>query len=245
MTTLRPVGRPPGGVVRGFTRFAVAALAAGLVAACSGDGGRDVGAIEPTSEPTTDAGVEPTEPEDPYAIPDEIDVAYVQSVTDEVLAVGRAPVLEAFRTGPHSFPPDDLMAAIRAMYSPQLTVELLSHYAGQLSDAQLVAERLDELENQTATGWTVRELERADEDCIIVAFDYPEGGAEEGGRAVLLAGYDERDVEDLNPTPWVLDRNGPRSLFTEGELEERCTVDQQAEIDRMDDGSDQAPEASP
>ncbi len=212
-----------------------------MLAACSGGDEPEVRAIEPTSEPT-EAAPEPTEPEDPYAIPDEIDVDYVQAVVDAVLPIYREPELEAFRTAPHTMPPDPLMAAVRAMYSPDLRVEQLTYYAGALGDADIAAARAEDIANLPEGGWTVTELVRADDTCIVAAIEFPEGGSPEGGHAVLLSGYDDADPNDLNPTPWVLDRSGPASLFPLEELEARCEAEQLA--DDPDEGDDDVGQAA-
>lgn len=75
------------------------ALAALLIAGCS-DGSSDTGAItgpdddeqsapepepEPDDEPDEPEEPEPDEPDDPFAVPDEIDEAYVEAVVNEIL----------------------------------------------------------------------------------------------------------------------------------------------------------------
>jgi hypothetical protein len=222
--------------MRGYARVAAAVLGAAVLAACS-SGDSDVQAIEPTSEPTPQASPEPTEPEDPYAIPDEIDVAYVQSVLDVLVPLPDTPIEEALRTAPHDLPPDEMTRAIQASHSPDASAELLVAYNVILADAELAQDELADLSGSPSV-WTVREIETARTDCIVFTFDYPSGaGGEDGAVGVLLAGHEDRDPGDRNPTPWVIDRTNFVENQSPAELEARCDVDQSG---ADDDGGEAA-----
>ncbi len=183
-------------------------------------------AIEPTAEPTEEPTPEPTEPEDPYAIPDVIDVEYVQSVIDAVLPISVEPELEAYRTAPHQIPPPELHEAVRASYSPDQTVNIMVGYIDELFDEERAAQAAASAEAAPEPRWSVTGLEVAEPTCIVFTFEYPEGGPEEGGRAALLTGYDARDTAELNPTPWVIDTNGPADVYPPEDVAARCTAEQ-------------------
>jgi hypothetical protein len=102
LTGLRVIWFPPGTLAgagfasgtseeRDVRRGLATTLAAGLlVVACSGGDDADPLALEATPEPTPTAAenAEPDdEPEDPYAVPDEIDEAYVERVINAILEV--------------------------------------------------------------------------------------------------------------------------------------------------------------
>jgi hypothetical protein len=231
--------------VRGTTRWSATLLAGVLVlAGCGGDDDAPQ-AIEPTSEPTepeepeTPEPEEPDEPEDPFAIPDDIDVAYVQSVVDVLVPLLEEPLLDALASAPHDLPPDPLQRAIQATHSPEASAGLLAGYAGVLSDGEVAQAQLAELED-SVFGWDVREIAVERDRCLVVAFDYRSAdgdGASDAGDAyaVLLEGFEDRDPQDLNPTPWVIDRTNFTENTTPEELADRCDVDQAGELDELEE----------
>jgi hypothetical protein len=214
---------------------AVAAVAV-LLAGCAGDD-PEPQAIEPTAEPTPDETApveEPTEEADPYAVPDEIDVAYVQSVVDVVVPLLEDPLRDALTSAPHDLPPDPLRQVIQATHSPDASAALLAAYAGILSDAEVAQEQLAALDG-APSGWDVREVAVERDGCLVVGFDYRSGeGGAGGAYAVLLQGYEDRDPQGVNPTPWVVDRTNFAENTTPDELAARCDVDQTGDGDQDD-----------
>jgi hypothetical protein len=67
-------------------RLSATLAAAALVAACADDGPDRAGAdVEETGAGESDEPADPAAPEDPFAIPDEIDEEYTQCVLDELM----------------------------------------------------------------------------------------------------------------------------------------------------------------
>jgi hypothetical protein len=228
--------------VRGTARWGAALAAAALVVAgCGGDDGSPQ-AIEPAAEPSevdeseVDETEEPEEPDDPYAIPDEIDVAYVQSVVDAIVAVPQDPLLEAYRTAPHTLAPQALIDALRATRSPEEAATSFARYSDNLSDAEVSAAEAEFLADSAPLRWEVLEVEVGRDDCIVARFAYPETADIAEGRTALIRSVDGRDPGGLNPTPWLVDRAGPTDSVTAEELEARCGIDQFAEIEEEADG---------
>lgn len=219
------------------------ALIAGalLLSACGGEEGPQ--AIEPTetTDGDDDGDPPPPEPEDPFAIPDDpddIDVTYAQAVVDELVPAADGPLRRALQTAPHPFPPDDLLRAIQATYSPDAAAPLVAAYAQLLGDEETAAERLA---NDAVSGWVVRDLHLARQDCIVLTFEFASGVGDDGGVAgVLLAGYGDRDPDGLNPTPWVIDQTNFVENQAPEDLEGRCDAEQDEDLDIPDDGEDQA-----
>jgi hypothetical protein len=234
--------------VRGTTRWSAALLAGVLVlAGCGGDDDAPQ-AIEPTSEPTEEPEEpeapepeEPDEPEDPYAIPDDIDVAYVQSVVDVIVGVPDEPLLEAYRTAPHSLAPQPVIDALRATRSPEEAATSFALYSDWLADEEIAAAEAAFLEDAPPLRWEVLDVEVGREDCIVARFAFPEGADVPEGRTTLIRSPDDgRDPGGLNPTPWLIDRTGPSDSLTTEELEERCGIDQFAELEEEADVGDEA-----
>jgi hypothetical protein len=236
--------------VRTTTRWRATLLAGALV--LSGCGGDDDApqAIEPTSEPTETGPeadepevAEPDEPEDPFAIRDDIDVAYVQSVVDATLAVPQEPLLEAYRTAPHTIAPQPLIDALRATRSPEEAASTFARYSSNLSDEDVSAAEAAILEDRAPLRWEVLEVEVGRDDCIVARFAYPDTADFPEGRTVLIRGREGRDPGGLNPTPWLIDRTGPTDNVSTDELEERCAIDQFAELEEETDGDVDATDA--
>lgn len=198
-------------------RCAVAAVGAvAVLTACSGDDGTGVQPILPSDDPAeaedTDdadaAGDEPAE-DDPFAIPDEITVEYVQVVVDEILARSSEAERDALDQAPLDGTPDELIASIRAHHSADESVAYLAELEVLLADPEAAQARL---ESGRDPRWTVTEIAHEEAGCVIIDFDYREGAAAESGRQVLHVKSDARDPEGRNPTPWVLDRGGPLGI---------------------------------
>lgn len=221
--------------LRGRT-VALGAIVA-LVVACSGGGGD--GAPTPIAGPADEPNVTleddlpeggPAAPDegssaDPYAVPDEITVDYVQTVLDELLPLWTDTEAEALDQAPLDEAPTDLRGASRAIRSPDESALYLISLEPVLRDVAEAERRRADLRTPQ---WQATEVAHGTDDCIVVDFDYPPGAAAESGRQVLLSKADERDPAGINPTPWVLDRGGPLGVdvFDDlAEVIERCDAE--------------------
>lgn len=223
-----------------MTRTAAAStLLVGLLvlAGCRGDSD-EPRAIERTSPPATEPSEPedpPTDSDDPYAVPDDVDVVYAQSVVDVLLDATQGPLLDAFRTAPHPVAPSDVADALRATQTPQQAATTFAYYSELMSDEAVAAEELAFLEANPPT-WEVLEVEVAQTNCIVVRFAYPESADVSEGRVVLILDEREPDANGVNPTPWLRDRVEPADTTGVAELEQRCAVDHFAEPDDLDTG---------
>jgi hypothetical protein len=227
-------------------------LAAGLIlAACSGaedDGDLlDLQATpEPTEEATEDPEPEPeeeAEPDDPYAVPDEIDEAYVESVINAILEVQD----------------DALRGALRQDQGQNLSAELTGLVFATSTGAQRQAtlERLQTYIDDPATrgnllpvdemGRTYFHPERlvhteADRCIIVIGFwenseVSSEPRADDDFVAFSLARKpSDAEVSEGNPTPWqwqdnaaMVDGGGPIPPDSWDELDYGAALDHSCE----------------
>lgn len=216
-----------------------------LIVGCSDDGGGVTPIDDPPTEPDGTAPDEPTDPEpedqaadDPFAVPDEITVDYVQSVVDELLPLWIDAEAQALEEAPTEAAPRELQDTSRAIRSPDESALYLISIEPVLRDVADAEERADGLRTPQ---WTVTSIAHEADGCLIVDFDYPPGAEADSGRQVLLDKVAERDPEGRNPTPWVLDRGGPLGVGAFDDLDqviERCDAERVV-TDDVDEGDDQ------
>ena len=189
------------------TSVALALTVAMLLSAC--DGGTDFEPIggdqEPSdpAEPADEPEPEPEpEPEDPFAVPDEIDVAYAQRVFDELFRVqGDAYRLSFEQREGTEFVPEDALELLRSISV----------------DEEEFAERAQLLQNALDRGFSgirtpiadrsfeVSSLARADGDCLVAEGDVDfRVTSEEPTMDVVPHSYAlHRDETAANATGWV------------------------------------------
>jgi hypothetical protein len=191
-------------------------LAAGLIlTACSGaeDDG-DLLDLQATPEPTEEATEDPEpeeepEPDDPYAVPDEIDEAYVENVINAILEVRS----EVLRGALQQEQGENLAAELMALHFA--TTEGTQRATG-LETFQRYIDEPDSRENFLAvddlgtTTFRPELLVHAEPDqCIIVVGFWDNSQivenprAEEDFVAFSLSRVDESsEASEGNPTPW-------------------------------------------
>jgi hypothetical protein len=197
-------------------RIAVLLAAALLLFACGEDEADEVEPI-PDDNPSAAEDEEPEEPQDPFAIPDEIDEEYVQLVLDELLPMVDRAEQQAVDEAPSTMPPDETIEIFRATYSPAMAVALLTSLSVAVASESSAEELATELEEYGRTRWIVTELGEPTDACVPFHFEYEFTGTEtdQTGIGTIVQPEGERDPEGHNPTPWVMGLNG-----VEGQLDE-------------------------
>lgn len=188
------------------TRVALALTVAMLLSAC--DGGTDFEPIggdqEPSdpAEPADEPEPEPEpEPEDPFAVPDEIDVAYAQRVFDELFRIeGDAFRIAYDRREDSEFVPNDALDLLRSVSSDD------DYFARRAAAVQ--AELDDDFGQRRIPladrPFEVEELTRADGSCIVADGDVDfRVTSEDPARDVVPHSYALHRDEDANATGWV------------------------------------------
>jgi hypothetical protein len=198
------------------TAVLIASLAVAL-AACGGDDD-----VEPIAEPTPTETAAPTEeptpeepdetedpePDDPFAIPDEIDEPYVQSVLDELFALRTQALKAAVEANGQPSLSEDAARFVGASHEGPLRLTLVE----QLQDVQ-AADNVDAVFlNPSDMGqerFALDRLMRAESGCI-VAVGFIDSSEVSGGEpntetysAISLSPADSQPA-GLNPTPWLL-----------------------------------------
>jgi hypothetical protein len=204
--------------------------AAALLAACSGTADDDLLELQATEEPAVSAE-EPdpspspeddADPEDPYAVPDVIDEAYVEGVINAILEVRTEILRGALQQQPGDNLDTDLLALLFATTEGRQRAADLETFQGYIDDpdtrggllspdamgsTQFVAEALIHSEPEAcviAVGrWDRREIStRADSDELVI---------------FSLSRILQPDaISPGNPTPWQWRDNG-LMVDTEGE----------------------------
>lgn len=179
---------------------AAVAVVTALVACSPAEEPRGPAAPPPTAAATTEAS--PTPSEDPYAIPDEIDEAYVEKVLEalsENYAAAAREVAEAEEVTPEA------RDYIEAIYTPDGAKAPIRQYADVARGGSIAFTR-----DATAAEITVERLESANEDCIFVLVVQDPSSLftteVEPFEAYyhLVAETPQDSLRDLNPTPWVI-----------------------------------------
>ncbi len=206
-------------------------LVAALAVVASACGSDPESAPTPTPRPSTASPTSeretasPTSTDssaaDPYVVPDEIDVAYVQTVVDELDPVW-GEMMDAFAEAESLEAPAGVERAA-ALFTPSWASQYLQLVQdGNEADPAGWDAYADPVGAPTTT---VRELVRADEQCVVarVLRDQSAVFAEGGGDPdpswfVLRRVEDDQPPADLNPTPWRIafdgytpDRDEPRA----------------------------------
>lgn len=94
-------------------------LATAVMAAC-GDDGEDVAGTTTTTRPTTTSSTATTEPEDPWAVPEDIDEAYVQRVLTELYRLDGEARRIAVREGMVT---EEVIELVQRVYAPKGAAE--------------------------------------------------------------------------------------------------------------------------
>jgi hypothetical protein len=203
-------------VRRAPTTILVAAL---LLTACSGGADDDLLELQATEEPAASvedpdrspSPEEEPEPEDPYAVPDEIDEAYVERVINAILEV-QAEVLRGALTqmqGENLDP--SLMELHFATTDGQQRALGLDEYQSYIDEPETRGGLFDDLDDD-ARGWfAVEYLHHAEPDGCVLALGYwdrTELSANAPSREETLTALslsriaDGEEVSRGNPTPW-------------------------------------------
>jgi hypothetical protein len=223
------------------TRYTTAVVAS-LAVVLAGCGGGD-GDVEPIADPTPTETAAPAEepqpdepdetedpePDDPFAIPDEIDEAYVQSVLDELFALRGEALRKTLQAGdsPGALS-DDVLELVRVAHGVPARVE----YADQLMAYIREPDSRDAflpINQMGQTRYDLLRVLRADESCIVltgapdlsgVAVD---PGVEQWSVTSLGRLAPQEDAGGINPTPWVV--YSGRQLTLDGDAPSREDVE--------------------
>jgi len=168
-------------------------------------------------EPDTDADSEvPDEPEpdpepDPFAVPDEIDAAYVDLVMNELLAVQSAALHDILISEPgDELTPEDASRIAAVTSGPhflRVGEDYLEYSVDEESRGNLLPpEELGEIT------WTTRRIMEASSECIVAIgyYDLAEIAVEPYSEDLFVmaslapAPHDNDSVDTFNTTPWRL-----------------------------------------
>lgn len=179
--------------------------------------------VTPTSDGETASPTPtPSSTGDPYAVPDEIDTAYVQTVIDALDPVW-GDMMDAFAQAESLDDPGGVERAA-ALFTPSWASQYLQLVQdGNEADPAGWDAYADPVGAPTTT---VRELVRADEQCVVArvlrdqSAVFAEGGGDPDPSWFVLRRRAEGDdpPSELNPTPWRIafdgytpDRDEPRA----------------------------------
>jgi hypothetical protein len=233
--------RLTGGVRVAMHSKRTAALIASLAVALAACGGDDD--VEPIAEPTPTETAAPTEepepeepdetedlePEDPFAIPDEIDEPYVQSVLDELFALRTEALKLTLAETDATDVDDEALAILRATHGVPARVEYADQLFRYLQEPN-AEEAFLPVDEMGQTRYQVLRILRADESCIVLTGspDLSEVAVEPGEEqwsVTSLGRLDSADDEGgRNSTPWVIFSG--RQLTFEGEAPAREDVEE-------------------
>jgi hypothetical protein len=201
-----------------YTTAVIASLAVAL-AAC---GGNDAD-VEPIAEPTPTETAAPTEepqpdepteteepePDDPFAIPDEIDEAYVQSVLDELFAVRSEALRLSVAANGETTIPEEAQPLIPAVHSGPLLARALENFE-QIVRAENIDEAFLPPSEMGDERLVVFRIFESGDNCIVVTGNYDQSETArvplpEGSLSLVSLTRAPDDVDSaLNPTPWRL-----------------------------------------
>jgi hypothetical protein len=190
-------------------------LAAGLlVVACSGAGDADPAAtLEATPEPSptaTESAEPDEEPEDPYAIPDEIDDAYVERVINAILEVQSEVLRGSLQQEQGTSLAADLMALHFATTDGRQRVLGLEEYQGYIDDPDTRGGLREDIPPTSRGRFTVDYVHHSEPERCVLALGYWDRTElsenaptrEETLTAISLSRVDPSAVSSGNPTPW-------------------------------------------
>ncbi|MEX1163715.1 MAG: hypothetical protein WEB03_09050 [Nitriliruptor sp.] len=198
-------------MARRFRSTALVVFLAVAAAACSSGGDDPVDEPTPTESaaPTVEPDPDPTEtePEDPFAIPDEIDEAYVESVMNELFRIRTEVIRRSVEANGQAVLPEDVGELIGASHSGPLRTRTIE-------DAQeiLQATNVDEIflapEEMGEERFDLFTVVAADADCLVVT-GLPDSGEvnRAGSNTTLYSVYalSRSDAaSETNRTPWLL-----------------------------------------
>jgi hypothetical protein len=195
----------------------IASLAVAL-AAC---GGNDAD-VEPIAEPTPTETAAPTEepqpdepteteepePDDPFAIPDEIDEAYVQSVLDELFALRTDALRAAVESNGEPGIDERAVTAIGASHTGPWRLRVVE----QVQNIQ-AADNVDEVFREPAEmgneRFRVGEIFSASSDCVVLyglvdSSEVNRSPPNEDLYSVIALSSSQETANEQNPTPWLL-----------------------------------------
>jgi hypothetical protein len=221
-----------------------AALVASLAVALAACGGDDD--VEPIAEPSPTETAAPTEepepdeidetedpePEDPFAVPDEIDEPYVQSVLDELLRVRTAALREVVRgAGVEASMPTEAATLVAEAHSGPERVALLEEFENYLRATNL-DEVFVEPDSMTDQRFELLTVVEASPDCIVATGLYDLSGTTRtvpGDTYSVFSLAPREDQGTANAAPWTLhdqssltlpdsDEPAPREMVEEADL---------------------------
>jgi hypothetical protein len=219
-------------VRRAPTTMLVAAL---LLTACSGGADDDRLELQATEEPAASvedpdrspSPEEEPEPEDPYALPDEIDEAYVERVINAILEVQAEVLRGALQHEVGQNLDSDLLALHFATTQGVERSEGITYYQ-QIIDEPANREGVAAPDELTPTRFGVKQVLHVEHTCIIAAGTWDRSGTtlvppdpELAFIFSLSRITDSAAVSQGNPTPWQWRDNGG----IPEDLDERSWVD--------------------
>lgn len=214
-------------VARRFGGTFIAAAVMFAVVGCSDDA--EVEPIDATPAPETaaaDETPEPTaipdppepEPDDPFAIPEEIDEPYVEDVMNELFRLRTEALRETLRTEGLQLPEAALELAAAAHGLPA-RIEFVEHLQDSLAPGAGEAFLMpSDIGRQP---FIIVELLRADENCVVLTGfpDLSEVARSPGDKQMTVTALGPKspgaDSAGINTTPWVI-HSGKR-LYFEGQ----------------------------
>jgi hypothetical protein len=226
-------------------RILATTLTAGLLLlSCTGTVDEDVLDLQaterPTSEPTEDPEPDP-EPDDPYAVPDEIDEAYVERVINAILEVRSEILRGALQQEQGENLDPELMALLFATTDGAERLAGIERFQSYIDDPS-TRENLRDAQSIGTTSFHPELLVHAEPDRCIVVVGFWDNSEivqsprhEEDYVTFSLSRIPEAAVPEGNPTPWqwldnaaMVDGGGPipRDRWSEldyaGAVEHTC-----------------------
>ena len=168
---------------------------------------------EPAAEATEEAPAEPVaddrepeEPQDPFAIPDEIDEDYVQRVLDVFASIEGDALREIAASGMYTPEADELYASIYAEGVLQDHRDVWSHTMG--ADPDLAFLEREPLDRE----WSLEDLLEIGEQCLVLRYGWdrnPSNVTDEDLVSLFLhVESDNERAGSVNPTGWVIQSMG-------------------------------------
>jgi hypothetical protein len=225
--------------------FATTLTAGLLLLGCTAAGDDDLLDVRATEDPAPEPPEEPEpdpEPDDPYAVPDEIDEAYVELVINAILEVRSEILRGALQQEQGENLDPELMTLLFATTDGAERLAGVERFQGYIDDPSS-RENLRDVESIGTTTFRPELIVHAEpERCIVVVGFWDNSEIVQDPRhqedfvAFSLARVpDDAEVSEGNPTPWqwvdnaaMVDGEGPipKDLWSEldyhGALEHTC-----------------------